>query len=153
MDTFQTTTREMSQEKIWTLLRKGRLKKETESLLIATQNNTNKTSYVKTKIDRTQQKVNIGCGNRDESINNIIGECRKLAPIKCSTLYNWVCKFELCKKLEFTHTNKWYIHNPESFSENRTLKLLRDFEIWTDPIISARRLDRLIVNKVWEIAK
>ena len=34
---------------------KGNLKRETESILIATQNNAIRTNYIKVKIDKTQQ--------------------------------------------------------------------------------------------------
>ena len=54
---------------------------------------------------------------------------------------------ELCKKLKFDNTNKWYMHNPESILENGTHKILWDFEIQTDHLISARRPDLEIVNK------
>ena len=57
-----------------------------------------------------------------------------------------VIHWELCKKLKFHHTNKWYIYNPESFLENGTLKVLWDFEIQTDHLISARRPNLMIVN-------
>ena len=40
-------------EKIWTLLRKGNLKRENEFLLIAAQNNAIKTNYFKARIDKT----------------------------------------------------------------------------------------------------
>ena len=36
------------------------------------------------------------------------------------------------------HTNKWYIHNPTSVLENDTYKLLWNFDIQTDHLISAR---------------
>ena len=39
------------------------------------------------------------------------------------------------------------MHNPESVMENETHKLLWDFEIKTDHLISARRPDLKIVNK------
>ena len=45
------------------------------------------------------------------------------------------------KKLKFDHTNKWYMHNPEPVQENATHKVLWDFEIQTDHLISARRPD------------
>ena len=54
---------------------------------------------------------------------------------------------ELCKKLEFDYTDKWYMLNPESVLENKTHKLLRDFEIQTDNLISARRPDLIILNE------
>ena len=63
---------------------------------------------------------------------------------------NWVDKeihWELCKKFKFDHTNKWYMYNPESVQENETHKLLWDFEIEIDHLMSARRLDLIIINK------
>ena len=55
--------------------------------------------------------------------------------------------WELCKKFKFNHTTKWYTHKPESILENETHKLLWDFEIQTDHLILARRLDLVIINK------
>ena len=43
--------------------------------------------------------------------------------------------------------NKCYMHNPEFILENEAHKLLWDFEIRTDHLISARKLDLVIVNK------
>ena len=54
----------------------GNLKRETEFLLIAVQNNAIKTNYIKTKIDTTQQNGGCKlCGDKDETINHIISEC------------------------------------------------------------------------------
>ena len=39
------------------------------------------------------------------------------------------------------------MHNPESVLENETHKILYDFEIQTDYLISARRPNLMIVNK------
>ena len=52
---FLWKTEEIAHDKSWTWLRKRNLKRETEFLLIATQNKTIKTNYIKTKIDYTQQ--------------------------------------------------------------------------------------------------
>ena len=90
------------------------------------------------------------CGHRDETINHIISECSKLAQKEYKTIHDWVCKvihWEMCKKLKFGPTNKWYMHNPTSVLENDTHKLLWDFDIQTDHLISARRLDLMIINK------
>ena len=48
---FKRQTNEILDEKNWTLLRKENSKRQTESLLIATENNSMRTNYVKTKID------------------------------------------------------------------------------------------------------
>ena len=55
--------------------------------------------------------------------------------------------WELCEKLKFNHTNKWYTHNPTSALENDTHKLLWDFDIQTDHLISTRRPDLIIINE------
>ena len=50
---FKRQTDEVSHEKIWKWLRKVNFKRETESNLIAAQNNATR-DYVKAKIDKTQ---------------------------------------------------------------------------------------------------
>ena len=65
------------------------------------------------------------------------------------TRHDWVGKvihWELCKKFKFDHTNKWYMHNPASVLENDTHKLLWDFDIQMDHLISARRPDVIIIK-------
>ena len=55
--------------------------------------------------------------------------------------------YGVCKKLKCDHTNKWYMHNLAPVLENYTHKFLRDFDIHTDRLISARRPDLIIINK------
>ena len=69
---------------------------------------------------------------------------------KYKTKHDWVGKvihLELCKKLKFDHSNKWYMHNPESVLDNETNKVLRDFEINAGCLISTRQPDLEIVNR------
>ena len=77
---FKRQTSDISHEKkTWKWLRMGNHKKGTESLLIATQNNAIMINYVRTEIDKTQQNSKWKlCGDRDETIDIIINECRKL---------------------------------------------------------------------------
>ena len=58
-----------------------------------------------------------------------------------------VIQWELCKKLMFDSTNQWYMCNPESVLENDMHKLLWNFEIQTEHLMSARRPDLIIINK------
>ena len=63
---------------------------------------------------------------------NHISEYSKLAQKEYKTRYDWVGKvshWELCKKFKFDHTNKRYMHNPESVLENDAHKLQWDFDI------------------------
>ena len=135
---------------MWMWLRKENLKGETESLLIAAQNNVIRTNNIKMRIDKTQQNSRCRlCGEKDETINHIISECSKLAQKEYKTRHNLVGKvihWELCKKMKFHHMNKWYMHNPESVLENETHKLLWDFNIQTDHQILAKRPDLIIIN-------
>ena len=140
----------LSHHKTWTWLRKGTSKRETESLLMAAQNNAIRTNHIKARIDKTLQNIKCRlCGDRDETINHIISECCKLVQKEFKTRHGWVGKviqWEICKKFKFDHINKWYMHNLAPILENDTHKLLWDFDIHTDHLISARRLD-LIINK------
>ena len=45
------------------------------------------------------------------------------------------------------------MHNPASVLENDTQKILWDFDIQTDHLISARRPDLIIINKKRKFAK
>ena len=63
--------------------------------------------------------------------------------------HDWVGKGihgEMCRKFQFDHTNKWYMHNPAPVLENDSHKLLWDFNIQTDHLIPARRPDLIIIN-------
>ena len=140
-----------SSEKTWTWLKKEHLNRETESLLIAAQNNAIRTNHIKVRIEKTQQSSRCRlCSNSDETVNHIISECSKLAQKKYKTRHEWVGKvihWKLCKKLKFDHTNKWYMRNPESVLVNETHKLLWDFELQTVHLNSARRPELVIIIK------
>ena len=76
-------------EKTWKWLRKGNLKRETESFLIAAQNNAIKTNHIKARIDKTQQNSQWWLyGDRDETINHITSECSKLAQKEYKTRHD-----------------------------------------------------------------
>ena len=135
----------ISHEKTWT-----------ESLLIAAQKNAVRPNYIKARIDKTQQNSKCRlCGDRDETIDHTIIECSKLTQKEYKTSHDWVGKvihWEMCKKFKFDHINKWYMYNPAPVLENDTHKLLMDFNIHTDHLISARRPD-LIINNHKKLAK
>ena len=130
----------ISHEKTWTWRRKGNCKPETESLLIAALNNAIKTNHIKARTDKTQQNSKCRlCRDRDETINHIISKFSKLAQYK--TRHDWVGKvihWELWKKLEVDHRNKRFLYFPTSVLENDTHKLLWNFDIQTDHLISVR---------------
>ena len=106
--------------------------------------------YVKARIDKMQQNICRLCGDKDKAVNHIISECNKLAQKEYTTRHAWVGKmihWESCKKFKFDQTNKRYLHNPKSVLENETYKIIWNFEIQMDYLISARRPDLQIINK------
>ena len=132
---------------MWTWLKKGNLKKETETLLIAAQNDAMRTNHIKAIIDKTQQNSRYrSCGNRDQTINHIIRECSKLARKEYKTKHDWVGKvihWKSYKKFKFDHTNKSYRQNPKF----EAYKLFLDFDIQIDHPLLARRSHLVIINK------
>ena len=59
----------------------------------------------------------------------------------------------MCKKFRNDHTNKWYIHKPAFFLEKDIRKILWDFDIQMDHLITARRTDIIIIKKKNRIHK
>ena len=86
-------TSDISHEKTLTWLRKGNLKRETESILIAAQNNAILTNYIKSRIYKTQE--NSRCrlyDDRDKIIIQILSECSKLVLKEYKTRQNLMGK-------------------------------------------------------------
>ena len=100
----------ISHKKIWMWLRKRNLKRKTESLLIAAQNNSIRTSHIKARIDEMLHNSRCRlCANRDETIKYIKSERSKLARKEYKTRHDWVGKvihWKLCKKFKFDLTSK-----------------------------------------------
>ena len=121
---FKRLINTISHEKTWTWLRKGNLNRETESHLIAAQDNAIRTNHIKARIGKNQQNSKYRlCGERDETINHILSEFSKLAQKEYKTRHDRVVNmihWEMCKKFKFDHTNKWYMHNPAPALEKDT---------------------------------
>ena len=124
---------------------------------MAAQNSAIRTNHIKARIDKLQQNSKCRlCSDRDETINHIISESSKLAQKEYKARHDWMGKvihWEMCKKFKFDHANKWYMHNTAPVLENDTHKLLWDFDIQTDHLISTRRPDLIIINKKKKICK
>ena len=105
-----------------------------------------RTKYIKVTIVKTHPNSKCRlCDERHETINLIISESRKLAQKVYKTRHEWVRKvihWELWNSFRFGHTEKWCMH----VLENETHKVLWNFEIQTDYLITTRRTDQVIVN-------
>ena len=73
-------TKEVRSEQSWVWLHNGDLKRETESLIVAAQNQSIRTNLVEAKIDKNQKDTLCRlCKKADESIDHVVSGCSKLA--------------------------------------------------------------------------
>ena len=149
---FLRETEEVQGEGTWGWIRKGYLKKETEGLVFAAQEQALRTNWIKKNIDGQDisEKCRM-CEEMDESIVHVIAECKKFAQKEYKQRHDNIARIvhlELCQKFELLGKIKWYNHRPESVMENDRVKVFWDFNIQTDHVIQHRRPDIVIVHKV-----
>jgi len=149
---FDKATEQVRGERSWDWLKKGALKKETESTIIAAQDQAITTNNIRKII----YKENVSslcrmCGKYDETIAHITSECPKLAQNEYKT---WrhdqvarVIHWKLCEKWGFEKGETWYKHTPEKVLENEECKLLWDFSIQTDKKLEHNKPDITVVDK------
>ena len=91
------------------MAKKEKPKGETDSLLKAA-HNAIRTNYIEVVIDNSQLNCKCRlCRDRDETVNQIISECSKLAQKEYKIRYDWmgtVIYWELCKRLKVDHIDK-----------------------------------------------
>ena len=141
----------------WNWLRNTGIKRGTESMIMAAQEQAIRTNVIKAKIDKTQEESKCRmCGQVDETVNHIISECSKLAQKEYKRRHDWAGKrihWEVCRKNGIEVKPKWYEHQPEAVQENERYKILKDFNIQTDHVIEARRPDMIVIDKETKFAK
>ena len=118
------------------------MKRETESLIVAAQNQSIRTNLLKAKIDTGQgDSLCRVCRKVDESLDHIVSGCIKLAQKEYSRRHDNLGKighWKVARKCYFEAGDKWYEHRPESVLENEDYKILWDFSIQTDHVIEAQ---------------
>ena len=127
------------------------LKVQTEATICAAQEQALRTNYTKNKIDNTSEKPLCRmCGERGETVQHIICECKKLAQREYKRRHDTVAKlvhWKLCEKHNLERKEKWYEHCPEGVVEDDDVKLIWDINIQCDNVIEARRPDLILINK------
>ena len=142
---------DIKDESSWDWIRNGSLKKETEGMIFAAQEQALRTNWIKKHID----KQDIGdkcrmCGEREESVSHLIAECKKLAQRDYKNRHDNIAKIihlELCERYDLAQEVQWYNHQQESVIENESVRILWDFNIQTDHYIEHRRPDILVFEK------
>ena len=144
-------TKEVRSDQCWAWLQNGDLKRETENLIVAAQNQSIRTNLFKAKIAKSQGDSLFRVFRKvDESIDHIASGCSKLVQKEYKRRHNNLGKivhWKLVRKCNFEAGDKWYEHEPESVLENEDYKMLWDFSIQTDHVIEARTQDLALVDK------
>ena len=88
---FLRQTDDIAGEDRWLWLKQGNLKRETESLILAAQEQAIRTNVIKANIDNTQEQSKCRmCGEKDETVNHLISECSKMAQREYKRRHDWV---------------------------------------------------------------
>jgi alkylhydroperoxidase/carboxymuconolactone decarboxylase family protein YurZ len=133
-------------------LREGSLKIETEALLTAAQEQALNTKAHSTYIMKTSTdpKCRI-CGAADETVSHILTACTVLAGTQYLNRHNEVAKaihWSICEAYGIEVATSYWKHEPPDVVETKEMKILWDFDMYTDRYIQARRPDIIIHEKL-----
>ena len=141
----------------WNWLHQQDLKKETEGLIIAAQDQALRTNYVKHKIDKDPVSPLCRlCKDKNETVDHILSCCKKLCQSEYKRRHDQVAAaihWSMCRKYHIECNDKWYEHRAEKVTETDEVKILWDFHVQSDHMIEHCRPDILLVNKKTNSAK
>ena len=148
---FHRDTKDLKTEDSWKWLVREDFKRETESLLIAAQDQALDTNSVKKTIYQQElsDKCRL-CGERVENVTHIVSSCKMLAQKDYKRRHDKIClnlHWSLCQKYGFEVDTRWYLHEPEKVLETEHAKILWDFSIQTDRKIEHNRPVITLVDK------
>ena len=149
-------TEENSAKETWQWMKRGSLKRESESLIIAAQDQALRTNCRKAKIEKSTNESTCRLCKEKETISYIVSECSIIAQTKYKTQHYRVATtipWAICKKYGLPHMEKWYDHRAEPVMENEHVKLLWNLNVQRDRTIEARRPDLILIDKIIEECK
>ncbi|XP_062829348.1 zinc finger protein with KRAB and SCAN domains 5 isoform X3 [Anolis carolinensis] len=138
-------------EKTWLWLTNGILKKETEGLIFAAQEQAIRTNAIKAKIEKSADDPKCRlCKEADETIDHILSCCKKIAQTDYKQRHNYVAQmihWNLCLKYHLPAAKNWWDHKPAKVLENEHAKILWDFRIQTDKVLEHNTPDITVVGE------
>ena len=103
-------TADVAGEDSWRWLRNGFLKKKTEGLILAAQEQALRTNSIKHSIDKTSETPLCRlCGDCSETVRHIVSGCKKLAQREYRKRHDKVAlrvHWEICRKYGIECTDK-----------------------------------------------
>ena len=141
----------------WKWLTIGELKKETEALILAAQDQALRTNAIKAKIDKTSTNSKCRlCKVKEETVDHLVSSCSKIAQTDYKERHDKVARmlhWNLCKNYNIQATDQWWKHQPEKVIENEEVKILWDFQLQTDRKIAHNIPDITVIERdqIWLI--
>ena len=136
---------------MWRWLRNGFLKKESEGLILAAQEQALRTNLIKYRIDKSSETPLCRlCGDATETVRHIVSGCKKLAQREYRKRHDKVAlrvQWEMCRKYGMECNDKWYDHQPLPTTENGEVRITWDMTIYTDKVLKHNRPDITPVHK------
>ena len=127
------------------------MKKETEGLIIATQEHSLRTNTIKYNIDKTSEtSLRRMCGDTTETVGHIASGCKKLAQNEYRKRHDKVAlrvHWEICRKHGIDCSNKWYEHQPSPVVANDEVRITWDMTIYTDKKLKHNRPDITVMQR------
>ena len=134
------------------------LKRTTEALIMAAQEQAIITNNIEAKIDKTQESRKCRmCGKVEENVNDVLSECSKLAQKEYKRQHDWFgtkIHWELYRKYGIKVKKKWYKHKSKVVMENDKCKILWEFAVQLDREMYDRRPGVIVVQEnenLWQI--
>ena len=132
-------------------MQKSNLKPATESLITAAQDQALNTNWHKANILKTTtDELCRRCKLHKETIAHIISGCPELAQTVYLHRHNTITSYlhwKICDLYGLPKAEMWYEHDPPKIVENENVKVLYDFNIYTDKKIKHRRPDIVLHKK------
>ena len=150
---FLKDTEKVSTERMWQWLKGGHLKKETEAMVCAAQEQALRLNLIKNHIDSQDVSPMCRlCGESSEMVMHLSGGCPVLAKSKYQTRHDTVGKHIhslLLKKHVILKGNKWYSHVPNVATETDDGKvtIYWDKPIKTDRKVSYNMPDVVVIDR------
>ena len=137
----------------WIWLKYGTLKKETEGMIFAAQEQALRTNWIKSKIEKSMDNSKCRlCNQYEETMDHIISGCSKIAHTDYKYRHNKVAAmlhWNLCQNYGIPVARKWWEHKPEKVMESndKKFKILWDFKIQTDKKLEHNTPDITVVEE------
>ena len=149
---FPSSIKEISATNTWLWLQSGWLKKNTEAVIMAAQDQALRTNWIKSCIDGQDiSPLCRVCNKADESAAHIASGCEELAKRRYKIRHDLVATrihWELCHKYDIEVKGKWYEHAPpESVESEDGVEIMWDKVINTTEKVLHNRPDIVVVTK------